>query len=804
MKTRHFFISTILACAPLVGNAQLQITEFMQSNIDLIYDQNEFPDSWVEIKNTGDTNFRLFKYRIGTSPNFEEAAIINGSNIARAGQYTLVYCDKDLSSNNAPIRLDSGKAGVYLFSPEGEILHHVMHLKQPAPNVAYGIDENGNWGYQLTPTPGEANKGGITNVILPEPTFSIESSVSYNTYRVVRAIITMPDGVPDDTKLCITTDGREPTIANAVSNNNYNQRFNTSTVIRAKLISSKAISPRSTCRSIIIHPRQSKLPTISIITDNKYLYDNSTGIFVNNNFYNDWRRPAYIEYFESSENTTSISQLGELRVHGGYTRVMAQKSMAVYSNKRFGTKGFSHPFWEDKPNVTKSKSFVLRNGGNNFTSSRINDAFCQVLFGNHADNLDWQAYKPVVCYINGQYHGIYGLRERSNEDIIEANYNGLEDIDMIENWEELKSGTIDSFNSLVALYNSKPTYQQMCEAIDVDNFVQTLIAQTWAANTDFPGNNMVMWRPSAQGGKWRWVLKDMDFFSYNSTSKVYFSTILRTHNHENDTDAGNRPEVVKIYQVMCSFPEFVDILTDKFAVYLGDFLRPSITQELLEDMRSELEPEYEEHLKRFDYPTSYDSWHDGISNLINWSKERTKKMPQIIATYFNLGAPVPVTINPNGCKVTFNDTPLTQPDFVGSYFSGKTVRLNVDADAQWKITINYPNGSSRVRNIANNECQLTLDSGYSSVNFEVVNITGIDDITADSKQNSPKIVAYNGEILIESTSQLKSVDVYRADGSLIFTEQSPQPTTYVPADKGIYIVVATADSGEKFSQKVAL
>lgn len=60
------------ACLPIVAddnnqNGELIINEFMQSNIDGIMDDlNDFPDSWVELYNSGNTAVNLKDYKIGT------------------------------------------------------------------------------------------------------------------------------------------------------------------------------------------------------------------------------------------------------------------------------------------------------------------------------------------------------------------------------------------------------------------------------------------------------------------------------------------------------------------------------------------------------------------------------------------------------------------------------------------------------------------------------------------------------------------------------------------------------------------
>ncbi len=244
----------------------------------------------------------------------------------------------------------------------------------------------------------------------------------------------------------------------------------------------------SVTHSYIYHPRDAAMPIVSINTSQDYFDDPAIGFW--NNFEQNWRRPVNVEYFTELGEESVINQLGELRIHGGWSRNQVQKSLAVYANKRFGTKRYGYAFWDDRPDVGQSKSFVLRNGGNAFTEARINDSFVQTLFGRNCDNLDWQAYRAVICYINGRYRGIYALRQRSNEDYVEDCYDGLEDIDMLENWDELKVGTIDSFEALKGLYENNPDYQQMSQAIDVENFANLYIA-------DAAGRNVTSVFPSA-------------------------------------------------------------------------------------------------------------------------------------------------------------------------------------------------------------------------------------------------------------------------------------------------------------------
>ncbi|MDE6199690.1 MAG: CotH kinase family protein, partial [Muribaculaceae bacterium] len=507
-------------------------------------------------------------------------------------------------------------------------------------------------------------------------------------------------------------------------------------------------------------PREVDMPIIALNTNQDYFDDPAIGLL--NNFEENWRRPVNVEYFLPSGGECPINQLGELRIHGGWSRNHAQKSLAVYSNKRFGTKKYSYPFWDDKPGVKKSKSFVLRNGGNAFTEARINDSFVQTLFGRNCDNLDWQAYRPVICYINGKYRGIYALRQRSNEDYVEDCYDGLEDIDMLENWEELKAGSTDSFEALKALYESNPTYAQMEQAIDVENFANLYVANAWATNTDFPGNNIVMWRPTADGGKWRWIMKDLDFLASNPADFNYFDFLLHTGNYS--IGEANAHHAVKLFKVMTAIPEFREQLIDRFFVYLGDFLRPSVTASLIEEQRAELMPEYRAHLQCYGNPTSYEWWNSRVDYLKQWCAARTEAMPGIICDYFGLGEQVALSVESAGSTVSINDVAVKGERFEGKWPVGRAVTVRSDnAGNGWKVTVTSKSGRKNSYDVESAEYTITPSANVASIRLEAHQFSGVGNVIADAEAGVS--VSVCGKIVVvESDEAIESVCVADAAG----------------------------------------
>ena len=93
MKKTLLFSITLLGLS-VQANAQLVINEIMQSNIDCIMDDlNEFPDSWVELYNSGTTPVSLGKYKLGLTTDAASAWQLPTMKI-EPGAFVVVYCDK--------------------------------------------------------------------------------------------------------------------------------------------------------------------------------------------------------------------------------------------------------------------------------------------------------------------------------------------------------------------------------------------------------------------------------------------------------------------------------------------------------------------------------------------------------------------------------------------------------------------------------------------------------------------------------------------------------------------------------------
>ena len=757
-KKRNFLTALVLAtsvASPVsTVHAQLIINELMQSNIDCVMDDiNEFPDSWVELYNSGTTAVNLNSFSI-SDENDPKTAWTLPSKTINPGAHILVYCDKEEIGFHTPFRLESGKGGaVYLFR-NGTLIDQVEGLKkQPAPNIAYGRQTDGSdsWGYMAKPTPGASNCGETCKDILGAPVFSVNGKVMKDG-QPFSLELSLPEG-SEGAEIRYTTDGSEPTR----TSNLYQKPISISntTVVKAKLFLDGKLSPRATAQSYIFFPRDITLPVISVSTDRKYFYDSKIGIYVDGNYQSgkknyefDWRRPINIEFFFEPEQESQINQLCESRIMGGATRGNARKSLAIYANKRFGEKRLKYEFFpDDRPGITDFKSIALRNAGNDFDYLFQRDAIIQLNTARHCD-IDFQAYRPAIFYLNGNYMGMLNIRERSNEDNIYTNYDGLEDLDMFENWWELKEGTWDNYNAFKEFYNEHGhTLAEYEKWMDTMEFLNLMLVNLYYNNRDFPGNNIVMWRPRTDEGRWRWIMKDTDFGLGLYGVSAGYNTIkwLYDPNYDKGTNWANQYDHTRLFRRLMEDADFKREFIDRAAIYMGDWLNERGTRAVWDPLYDAIKYEYPHHRKLIN--EWWPKYNDELKNARNWVAQRTAYFYKYIADYYQLGTPLPLTVNKSlgetersEMEIMVNGVKLSEALFDGKFFKDRRVTLSGKSLLEgymitgWKVTTTDTSGNETTETIEGGEYSFLMPSCKGiSIEAIVGADTGIHSVISDEK-----------------------------------------------------------------------
>lgn len=267
------------------------------------------------------------------------------------------------------------------------------------------------------------------------------------------------------------------------------------------------------------------LPVVSLCVDSLDLFGDERGILVPGRLFDslnpnqtgnyfmhgrEWERIANVEYREVTDNS-GISQICGLRTHGNRARRQPQKGLKIYAREEYGNKRFRHQFFEES-SMNSFKHLLIKPYSSLYPYTGIQDYICsQMAIGL---GLESGQSRPICLYINGEFWGIYFLQEKMDERYLEDHLGiNLEQCNIVSNWLELECGNIQGFYDImdwleVADLTLQEDYDHLSDMIDVDNFIDYMVMETFVANLDWPANNVRCWQ--TEGGKWRWMFFDGD------------------------------------------------------------------------------------------------------------------------------------------------------------------------------------------------------------------------------------------------------------------------------------------------------
>ncbi len=549
-------------------------------------------------------------------------------------------------------------------------------------------------------TPAASNNGA--DLYLSSPTFSVASGSYSGTQSV-----TINSAEPGTT-IFYTLDGSYPTN----NSNFYNGPIEISETSSLRAINRKDgyADSRPGDATYLINENKN-LPILYLTTDPDNFFDDEIGIYVDGtngvvaycatqpvNWARDWERPINLKMF-LPDGTLAFDVNAGAEINGACSRNYAMKSLGInLREKEYGDEAIEYDLFPERDHQNYQR-LKLRNSGQDFIRLGFRDMVNQNMITGKLD-IDLQAGRPSLLYINGEFWGIHNIREKFVGEYFEAVYDVNEnDLDILKSpglpYGEVKKGSDAIYNALYQVVESSnmsndADWDYFESQVDVNEMMNYWITMTYMNNYDWPANNLTVWRERKEGAKWRYGMTDTDGSTqnnlvsdlvnpeYNKFEKINQPNISNWPNHSNSTlflrKALDRTEFRdEFIQRSCSVAELV---------YNEDRVNSFIDETV-----GLFEPNIQAHLDRWSFDNalggSLFNWNRWIDLYRDFYQRRPEFWREHLDEFYNLDGYYQLTVSfdaNSGGDVFVNSNSMDLPyNYLGTYFKNIPLRLTAVA-----------------------------------------------------------------------------------------------------------------------------
>jgi len=818
------FLGTISA----QESPRIYINEFLASNVSIDADIVDFDDysDWIELYNDEEIEIDIVGYFITDDLDdpyrwqFTETTIIPAKGFLRVwadgydrnpGEHpTRPYPDQ----NGNPIYFETqyhhlnfslSRAGeaIGLFGADSVLIDSVIYSLQYR-DVSMGRKPDGSpdWYFFGEPTASDSNTTeGILSIEYTESPEVLLESGFYTAGQTVTITSSSPGS-----QIRYTLDGTKPSSSSLL----YEMPLiiDETTVLRARVFENNKIPGHVITKTYFID-KDVSIPVIAITSPPDVLFDNRIGIY--DNTYKGREIPVHIEFFES-DGISGFNLDAGLRLTGQLSIFYAQKSFTISARERYGTDAITYQVFPQRE-LNTFTSLYLRNAGfPDNQSTFFREALIQSLALNKID-LDGQAYRPAVVFINGEYWGIYNIRDKINTDYIGTIHNlNPDDIDLLEydipvsRRPVVMEGDNNNYNAFYDFIESnnfalEENYDFISEWMDIDEYINYQICEIFADNIIWLDQNVRMWRERKEHKKWRWILFDTDFgFGMpNQFSTGYTNNTLEFATNPRNGDMA-QPWATLIFRKLLGNDEFRTRFIQKFGVYLNTIFYPDSVLSVINRLQDVISPEMSRHISHwngYEYGIpiqNYGEWLTNVNVMKTFAANRPQYQRQHIIDYFGLSGTYSLTLNVNDPEmgmVRANDVEWLNLGEAGEYFKDIPLELMAIPTIGYRF-VNWQGIPNQFENpviINSSEDLPEITAVFEPVNINLLPST----ISADtilSISNSPYYTSGNVTINLNTTLRVEegvkilmsasaSIVVY---GGLEINGTEQHPVTIKPND----------------------
>jgi len=619
--------------------------------------------------------------------------LVDGSNVIAVEIHQVSHTSSDIS-------FDLELTG---HSYSGTEIVDVITYGPQTTDVSYGRDLGGaSWYYYGQPTPGSAN---LTN---PSSTMtrsgSISASLESGFYSGPQTVLLECDSESD--QIFYTLDGSRPGESTSLYTGPI--LLENTVVLKARSIAVDRVQGAILTASYLID-EPSHISSVSLVAEPATLWDSDIGIYENE--YKQREIPVTVEYF-TPETEHGFTVKSGSRLGGQNIWTKPQKPFTIYQRNRFGDDQIHYQLFQGKP-ITNFSRIVFRNGGDDWEETLIRDPMTQSLVTGMMD-CGYMAYSPTALFLNGTYWGIHNIREKFNDQYFYENFNA--DPDNYDHLEYTSTpagtqmlvvvGNFVAYESLIDFVlsndlNQTDNYAELLQLMNVDGFIDHLVMTLYCANTSW-GHNREWWRPGTDGGKWQWLIVDLDRgFNPDNINNNLVDNLMNSY---------------LLFQYLLSSSRFEERFVQRAAAHINNTFQTERVIGIVDSLSNIISPEIPRHAALWGSQggvSSVAAWENELDNIRDFAQQR----PAILFNQFNNTldldgtVQVSVTIDPPGSgRILMNDVPLINPTGAGLYFQNRLLTLHAQPATGYQFL-----GWEAVSDSAAIEYNCFTDSSFTAV-----------------------------------------------------------------------------------------
>ncbi len=642
-------------------------------------------ENWIELYNTDTENFfDLTGYYL--SNDIENPTMWQISDgVIPPGSKVMVYGSRrDISSGvvlHANFNLRQLRPDDIVFAnPEGEILESYT-IEKTQVNHSRGRVTDGaeEWGLFTLPTPGQPNEGAFSSYT-SKPIIEVEAGVYESPITV--SILTENE----DEIIRYTLDGSTPTETSSIYESPI--LISETSVLRARCFSDEeSIIPGFIETNSYIIGEDHTLPIFSFSGDSDML-----SLFNGN----DNLRPlGHFEYFD--ENGEFIDEnFGDFNKHGNDSWQYAQRGVDFISRDEFGyNRRLEHKFFATSDRTRFRRLMVKAAANDNYPfqqgGAHIRDSYIQTLSQLAKLDLDERSSTNVALYVNGQYWGIYDLRERVDDNNFTDYYYNQDytfsesDIylQFLKTWGSTQAhfgnqSAIQDWSNLVSFVQNnsmadESNLSQVEETLNMQSFIDHFILNSYVVSRDWLNYNTGWWRgldPNGDAQKWRYIVWDMEaalghFINYTGLPDA--SANANPCQVENITVGNGHAQILK--KMIDENPQVKERYVNRYIDLMNTHFKYENAVAVLDSMVNNIAPEMPKQIER--WGGSIDEWQDNVQDIRDFLQTRSDALVSGLMSCYDLTGPYPTEINvipATGGKVKLNNEELSEFPFEATLF----------------------------------------------------------------------------------------------------------------------------------------